>query len=158
MKVSTVDSKVQDLLSISVPGSGARSVVATLNEWGDEDKYEPSCTANLLVSGGFRSLVVPLRDPVSRIKHGFDELLSKRTAEGHFAVKMRCLQDNFEDLDSLIQALSAPSLALHPMALALAYSSGLMEGRAVGGLPFLRPVTEFYLKDIDLDSTHLQVS
>lgn len=128
-----------DAVGLSIARAGSETVHLGIKQIGVESHHFHECTLADYAEAGARRVLVSLRDPVSRLVSGFQRRMedipisTRKPANNLF-------REKFKTLDTYIDALLAPSDALHEEALKATYG-----GKSQN---FLLPVEEFYLSTL----------
>jgi len=128
--------KVPDIVAIAVARSASDAVVKATT--GGSRLHIHACTLADWAAAGARRVVVPLRDPVSRLISGFQRRME---VPGGGKVANRKFKRSFPSLNKYVDALFDPANPLHTIALKVTYPDYNQN--------FMMPVEEFYLAPLD---------
>eukprot|EP00617_Octactis_speculum_P018500 CAMPEP_0185747222 /NCGR_PEP_ID=MMETSP1174-20130828/5837_1 /TAXON_ID=35687 /ORGANISM="Dictyocha speculum, Strain CCMP1381" /LENGTH=375 /DNA_ID=CAMNT_0028422289 /DNA_START=196 /DNA_END=1323 /DNA_ORIENTATION=+ len=131
--------EVPDIVAIAVARSASDAVVKATT--GGDELHIHACTLADWAAAGARRVVVPLRDPVSRLISGFQRRMSSNSTGGWGKVANREFKRSFPSLDKYVDALFDPANPLHAIALKVTYPDHNQH--------FMMPVEEFYLAPLD---------
>mmetsp|Transcript_25950 Transcript_25950/g.47862 ORF Transcript_25950/g.47862 Transcript_25950/m.47862 type:complete len:563 (+) Transcript_25950:49-1737(+) len=127
------------VVSLAVAHAASQTVTNFLNDYGQPAIHDHSCTQSLVAASGARHVIIPLRNPTSRLISGFQHFINSADGsqgDGYYSSALNS-GGQFPNFNAFVNALRDTENIKHAEALDLAYRPDSHD--------YLLPIVEFYL-------------